>query len=391
MEKKYTLAEVNSRKYINEFLNFPSTLYTDVNNWVRPLDIEIEKVFNPKKNKSYKSGEAKRWVLKKNKKTVGRIAVFYDQKTSDSNDQPTGGVGFFDCINDQEAANILFDVSKDWLSENGMEAMDGPINFSSRETFWGCLKEGFHEPVFNMPYNHAYYNDLFENYGFKNYYNQYTYHVKLSVGVIDSKIRENAEKLKKNNPDISFGIHDKKNPEKTEIDFIEIFNAAWAKFPGVKPLSLKHAKALFKSLKQILDPRLLIFAYHKGKPIAFFMMIPDINPIIKKFNGKLHLINKLRLLYDLKIRKQTTRALGLIFGVIPEFQGKRITDGMINYFEDEVGDGVHYTDLEMNWIGDFNPKMISLVKTLNADVKKVHVTYRYLFDRNKEFKRAKII
>ena len=121
MEKKYTLAEVNSSKYINEFLNFPSTLYTDVNNWIRPLDIEIEKVFNPKTNKSFKSGEARRWILKKNKKTVGRIAVFYDQKTSDSNDQPTGGVGFFDCINNQEAANILFDVSKDWLSEKGME------------------------------------------------------------------------------------------------------------------------------------------------------------------------------------------------------------------------------------------------------------------------------
>lgn len=391
MKKYYELKEVRSKQSIKEFLDFPANLYKGDKNWVRPLDVEIEKVFDPKKNKSFKSGEAIRWIVIENKETVGRIAAFYDQRTSQSNDQPTGGVGFFDCIVDQEAANILFTASKNWLEAKGMEAMDGPINFGSRETFWGCLKEGLHEPVFNMPYNHAYYNDLFENYGFRNYFNQYTYHLKLSVGIIDSKIRENAEKLKKNNPNISFGIHDKKNPERTEVDFIEIFNAAWAKFPGVKPLSMKHAKALFKSLKQILDPRLIIFAYHKEKPIAFFIMIPDINPIIKKFNGKLHLINKLRLLYDLKIRKQTNRALGLIFGVIPEFQGKKITDGMINYFEDEVGKGVHYTDLEMNWIGDFNPKMISLVKTLNADVKKVHVTYRYLFDRSKEFERAKTV
>ena len=391
MKKDYELKEVRSKQSIKEFLDFPANLYKGDKNWVRPLDVEIEKIFNPKKNKSYKSGEAIRWILIENKKTIGRIAAFYDQRTSQSNDQPTGGVGFFDCIVDQKAANILFNASKNWLKKNGMEAMDGPINFGSRETFWGCLKEGLHEPVFNMPYNYTYYNNLFENFGFKNYFNQYTYHLELSVGIIDSKIRENAENLKKNNPDISFGIHDKKNPEKTEIDFIEIFNAAWAKFPGVKPLSMKHAKALFKSLKQILDPRLIIFAYHKEKPIAFFIMIPDINPIIKKFNGKLNLINKLKLLYDLKIRKQTTRALGLIFGVIPEFQGKRITDGIINYFEDEVGKGVPYTDLEMNWIGDFNPKMISLIKTLNADVKKVHVTYRYLFDRSKKFERAKTI
>ena len=94
---------------------------------------------------------------------------------------------------------------------------------------------------------------------------------------------------------------------------------------------------------------------------------------------------------DLKVRKKTKRALGLIFGVIPEFQGRNITDGMINHFEDEIGRGVFYTDLEMNWIGDFNPKMINMVETLNPDIKKIHITYRYLFDRKKEFSRAKII
>jgi len=391
MGNNYNLLEVNNNKTKKLFLNFPSTIYKDDKNWIRYLDQDLEKVFDPKKNKSYRSGEAIRWVLLENQKVVGRIAAFYYQKTSDKNDQPTGGVGFFDCINNQEAADLLFDTSKNWLKEKGMEAMDGPVNFGSREIFWGCLKDGFYEPVLNMPYNFAYYNDLFENYGFKNYFNQFTYHIKLEVGLIDPKFGKNAEKLRNSEPDISFGIHDRKNPKKSETNFLEVFNASWAKFPGVRPLTEKHSSALFKSLKQILDPRLLIFAYHKNEPIAFFLMIPDINPIIKKFNGKLHLINKLRLLFDLKVRKQTNRALGLLFGVKPEFQGKWITDGMINFFEDEVGEGMHYTDLEMNWIGDFNPKMINMVETLNANIRKVHVTYRYLFDRKKEFKRAKIV
>lgn len=391
MGVNYNLLEVTDNKTNKLFLNFPSTLYKNEKNWVRYLDQDLEKVFNPKKNKSYRSGEAIRWVILDNKKVVGRIAAFYDKKTSEKNDQPTGGVGFFDCINDQEAANLLFDSSVNWLKEKGIEAMDGPINFGSRETFWGCLKEGFHEPVYNMPYNHIYYNDLFENYGFQNYFNQFTYHIKLEVGLIDPKFRKKAEELKRNEPDISFGIHDRRNPKRSETNFLEIFNASWAKFPGVRPLTEKHSSALFKSLKQILDPRLLIFAYKGEEPIAFFLMIPDINPIIKKFNGKLHLLNKLRLLFDLKIRKQSSRALGLLFGVKPEFQGKSITDGMINFFEDEIGEGMHYTDLEMNWIGDFNPKMINMVETLNANIRKVHITYRYLFDRTKEFKRAKIV
>ena len=391
MGNNYTLLEICDKKNNKLFLDFPATLYKNDKNWVRYLDQDINKIFDPKKNKSYRTGGAIRWVLLDNKKIIGRIAAFYDNKSSEKEDQPTGGIGFFDCIDNQEAANMLFDVSKKWLLEKGMEAMDGPINFGSRENFWGCLKKGFHEPVLNMPYNHAYYNNLFEAYGFQNYFDQFTFHMKLEVGLIDPKIRINAEELKRNEPDISFGIHDKKNPKKSETNFLEVFNASWAKFPGVRPLTDKHASALFISLKQILDPRLLIFAYHQNEPIAFFLMIPDINPIIKKFNGKLNLINKLRLLFDLKVRKKTSRALGLLFGVKPEFQGKRITDGMINFFEEEVGEGIHYTDLEMNWIGDFNPKMINMIKTLNADKKKIHITYRYLFDRNKEFKRAKIV
>lgn len=390
MSGSFKLIEVTDKHTNRQFLNFPSKLYKNDEKWVRYLDSDLEKVFNPKKNKSFKTGELIRWILKDGNEVIGRIAAFYDTKSSEKDEQPTGGIGFFDCINDQNAANLMFDTAKNWLLSKGMEAMDGPINFGSRETFWGCLKEGFYEPVYNMPYNYEYYNDLFENYGFQNYFKQFTYHIKLKVGLIDPQITKNAMTLK-DDPNISFGIHDKKNPDKSADNFLEVFNSAWAKFPGVKPLSKRHAKALFNSLKQVLDPKLLIFAYYKEKPIAFFLMIPDLNPIIKKFNGKLHLINKLRLLFDLKVRKKSRRALGLIFGVVPEFQGKKITDGMINYFEEEIGRGVQYTDLEMNWIGDFNPKMIKLVESLNADVRKVHITYRYLFDRNKEFKRAKVM
>ena len=170
-----------------------------------------------------------------------------------------------------------------------------------------------------------------------------------------------------------------------------VFNSAWAKFEGVKPVTEKQSKALFKSMKQIIDPKLIIFAYHKNIPIAFFIMIPDLYQITRNFNGKFHLFNKLRLLFLLKIKKQCTRAVGLIFGVVPEFQGLGVAEGMIVYFEDEVGQGMNYRNLEMNWIGDFNPKMIKLVKQLGSKVKKTHITYRYMFKNNVEFKRAKVI
>ena len=391
MGKNYRLIEVTDKRTIKEFLDFPATLYKNDKNWIRPLDEDIEKVFNPKKNKLLRRGNAIRWILKnETNNIVGRIAAFYNEQNIKKYDQPTGGCGFFDCINDKLAAKSLFDASKIWLENYKIEAMDGPINFGSREIFWGCLSEGFFEPVYKMPYNHKYYNELFESYGFKIFFNQLTFYSPLVQGNLDPAITAKAKEIRKD-PTIKFEFHNKKNPSRTASNFMEDFNEAWAKFPGVKPITLAQASALFKSMKQIIDPKLIIFAFHNNKPIAFFIMIPDLNQIIKNFGGNFNLVNKMKLLFDLKIRKVCTRAIGLIFGVIPEFQGKGVAEGMIVYFEDEIAHGVNYTDLEMNWIGDFNPRMIKLVKQIGGKVKKKHITYRYLFDRTKEFERAKIL
>ena len=391
MVNNYTLIEVNSKTYIKKFLDFPSTIYVNDKNWIRPLNVDIENVFNPKKNKFFRNGNAIRWILVNlDGKVIGRIAAFYRDKKKGSEDQPTGGCGFFDCINDKVASAILFDAAKKWLSKAGMEAMDGPINFGSRENFWGCLSEGYYEPIYKMPYNHSYYNELFINYGFKNYFNQFTFHVPLTPDDLDPIIVKKAAKIRKDSS-ISFVFYDKKKPKKAAIAFVEIFNAAWANFTGIKPLTLVQAMSVFKSMKQIIDPKLMIFAYHNEKPIAFFIMIPDLYQIMRKFNGNFNIINKVRLLFDLKVRKVCTRAVGMIFGVIPEFQGKGVAEGMIMFFEDEVSQGVNYTDLEMNWIGDFNPKMIRLVEQIGGKVRKTHITYRYLFDRTKQFERAKVV
>jgi hypothetical protein len=386
---RYFLKEVLSEKDRKEFLEFPARLYKDDKNWIRPLDQDIEIIFDPAKNKLFRTGDAIRWLLMDHTgKTVGKIAAFHEKHTAAKLEQPTGGVGFFDCINDQEAADQLFDKAKEWLISNGMEAMDGPINFGTRENFWGCLVDGFYEPVYRMNYNYPYYSQLFEHYGFKNYFNQYTYHIPIDPSLLSEKVLEKAEKIKRNE-----GYHiknyERKEAEKFVDDFLYIFNEAWAKFPGVKPLKKQQGMAMFKAMNPILDPRLIIFAYYHDQPIAFFIMIPDINQVIKHFNGKLNLLNKMILVSKVRWLKTLTRALGLIFGVIPQFQSKGVEAFLITHFADEVQKpSFNYTDLEMNWIGDFNPKMMKLMTDIGANIRKTHVTYRYLFDRNKPFTRA---
>ena len=388
--KNYTLIVVSDPSSESEFLDFPSRLYKSDPNYIRPLDEEVKAIFDPAKNKLFRNGDAKRWLLKDdNNKTVGRIASFYNEALSRANDQPTGGIGFFDSINDVEASKILFDASREWLVGKGMEAMDGPINFGERDSFWGCLVDGFYPPIFNMPYNFPYYKDLFESYGFQNYFNQYTYHRLLVPGKLTPVVEEKAMKIL-NNKDYHFKTIDTKNTDKFIEDFMIIYNKAWARFPGIKKLSKAHAAALFKSLKPIMDPRLILYGYYKNEPVTFFIMMPDINQIIREFDGKLNMINKLKLFFKIKYTSATDKVIGRIFGVVPEHQGRGVEAGLIKTFEKIViKPKFHYKDLEMNWIGDFNPIMMKVCEQIGATILKTHITYRYLFDRSLPFKRAK--
>jgi GNAT superfamily N-acetyltransferase len=391
-KEPFSIVEVNDKSRIREFLAFPAKLYRGDKNWIRPLDEDIEAIFDPSKNKNFRHGKAIRWLLiDSDKKTIGRVAAFYNEKTAKKDRQATGGLGFFDCIDSQIAADTLFDACHDWLKSQGMEAMDGPINFGERDSFWGCLIQGFVEPIYNMPYNFSYYQKLFENYGFQNYFNQYTYGRNLEPGGVDPIIEEKAERIAKN-PHYTFETITWKNTDKFAEDFMIIFNKAWASFPGVKKISKTHALGLLKKMKPIMDTRLVHYAYYKNEPIAFFIMMPDLYQIIRKFNGKFNMINKLRLIYNLRFRKTCTRIIGRIFGVIPEHQGKGLEAGLIKAFEKvTIKPGFQYNDLQMNWIGDFNPSMMKVVEQIGGKIYKTHVTYRYLFDRSKPFVRAKTV
>ncbi len=390
---KYTLQEVSDRQTAREFLMLPVRMYRNEKHWIRPLNKDVEVIFDPGENKHFRNGEAIRWILKNEKgETVGRVAAFIDRKTAEKNDQPTGGMGFFECIDDQEAASTLFNACKTWLSERGMEAMDGPVNFGDRDRWWGLLVEGFTDPNYCMPYNFPYYQKLFEAYGFRNYFNQYTYYRTLTSDEgLSETIREKAERIKRN-PDYSFSHINKRNMPKVVQDFRTIYNKAWAKFPGVKPISDLHAKALLKSMKPLLDERIMWFGFYQDEPIAFFIMLPELNQIVKHLNGKMNLIGKIKFLIHRHLLRTCTKIFGVIFGVVPEHQARGVEGALVMAFAEEaMKPNFHYTDLEMNWIGDFNPSMMRVAEQIGGTIIKTHVTYRYLFDRTREFKRMRTV
>ena len=170
----YNIRQVDSVRDIKAFHLLPFKIYKEDSNWVPHLRQDVESVFDTKKNKYFAHGTCSRWVLlNTSNEILGRIAAFVNRKKANTFKQPTGGIGFFECIDDYDVATALFDKAKSWLMSQGMEAMDGPINFGENNKYWGLLIDNFDFPTyFGQNYNPPYYKQLFEHYGFQVYYYQ---------------------------------------------------------------------------------------------------------------------------------------------------------------------------------------------------------------------------
>jgi hypothetical protein len=386
------LIEVTNKQLAEDFLLANVLINKGNPNYIRPLDKDVHDVFDPKKNKAFRFGSVIRWILKTDdEKLIGRIAAFTNKKYKNRGDDvPVGGIGFFDCINDQDAADMLFDVAKHWLIQQGVEAMDGPINFGERDRWWGLVVEGFQEPLYCMNYNLPYYQALFEDYGFQPFFHQICLGMdpkqKMSNKILDRHAQY------QNDPAFYVKTIEKNKLGKYAEDFTAVYNAAWAGHGGLKELRKEQVVAMFRQMKPVMDERIIWFAYYKEQPIAIFVNLPDLNQWFRYLNGRFDLFHKLKFLW-VKATKRCKKFTGLVFGIVPEFQGKGIDAFIVGEaYKDVIKPSFPYIEYEMQWIGDFNPKMLNVGYSL-GDVYQSRklTTYRYLFDRTKEFKRHPIL
>jgi len=389
------LLEVNDARLVRQFLDLPARLHQGQAAYIGPLAAEIEAVFDPAKNLNFAHGEAIRWVLTDATGTViGRVAAFLNREAPAVADAalPTGGLGFFECIDDQTAANTLFAAGQAWLLARGMQAMDGPINFGERDRFWGLLVDGFErEPNYGMFWHPPYYQPLFENYGFQLYFKQYTCAREVDALLHPSFARRAAD-FAADQPAYRFAHSLKREPEAMARDFHHVYNLAWANHSGVPSMSLDKARQLVQQMRPVLDENLLWFAYHDDEPVAFFLSLPELNQIFKHIGPRLDLVGKLRFLWERwrYQHRQPKKMFGVIYGVVPAHQGKNV-DAVMMVHAQRAFQVAGYTDIEMNWIGDFNPRMLATTRSIGAKVCKTHITYRKLFDESRPFERCPII
>ncbi len=388
------VVEVLSEQDKKDFRDFPKELYRDDPDWVCQLDNELESVFDRSKNPTFSHGDAIRWILKDNGgRTIGRTAAFIDNIRSEANSQPTGGIGYFEVVDNREAAFALFDTSRNWLQSNGMQAMDGPINFGENDNNWGLLVEGFMQQGFGMPYNKKYYRAFFEDYGFRNYFEQYSYHreVRSASGEIvmfPERIMKIAEWLSKRQG-YSFRHFEFSNRGKYINDMVEIYNSTWSVFKeDFTPLDPAFLMESLNKAKVIIDEELIWFAYFNDKPISFFILFPDLNQILSHFNGNMNAWNMLRFAY-FKMTHKMTRMRAVVGGVHPTYQNSGVESAIFFHLYQIFKRKPWFRELELSWVGDFNPKMIAIYEALGASKAKTHITYRFMIDDKLPFVRYK--
>lgn len=365
---------VLDKKSEKAFLDFPVHLYKNNPKWIKPLDEDIRKVFSAKDNSAFQSGNAARWILKKGENTIGRIAAFYNQQEKITSDIPAGGMGFFECINSEKAAELLLMTAEEWLAGNGFEAIEGPINFGSKDKWWGLLIDGFDiAPCYCNNYNPPYYQDLLINHGFSIIYRQLIFKWDLNTHLPPDAKMEAVRVL--HDPEYEVRQIDTNELESFAFDLQTVFNESKLTKKHHRYLDFDTALMILESLKPIMQKELIHFAYFQGRPVAYLIVLPELNQIIKHLDGKFNQINKIKCKYH-QWKGSCRKLYGSSIGIDTNFKGLGIEAALMHSFSEAAQDLEKWDEMEMTWIGDFNQEMVQTVKSIGGKHIKTHATFK---------------
>jgi hypothetical protein len=374
MSKSYQLREVTDLKQFHAVLK---TIYRGNPQYVYPLQGDIEAILSAK-NKAYDGSNLKCWVvLEEGERPVGRIAAFIDRARNEELELPVGGLGFFESIENDAVAERLFTAAEDWLRGEGMQAVDGPINFGERDKFWGLLTRGWYRPVYQETYNPPYYQRLFEE---RNYLpHEQCLTMRGIVSEFPSeKLAGIAAALKE-----KYGIYTKqidKNKLPTAAnDFAEAYNAAFNHWPYFKPMTGEDVLPTFKEMKPIMDPHLTCLAYNKdGRPVGIAGLIPDINCFMNGVNGKLDWKGLPRFLYRLKFQQKPRNCKGVAFGIVKDYQRLGVFPMMVDamYQSGNQHNANTYKYVDLATIRGHNEVMVKTCQQMSTKIHREHTAYR---------------
>lgn len=355
------ITPVTTKKELQKFIDLPYRLYKNDSIWIPPLRDEIAGQFNSIRNPFLVHCSYQLFLLVEKGEVIGRIAAFIDDLAVDFWQDQVGLFGYFESPADAKAAAILMESAYNWLKTNGMKKMRGPWSFVSQE--WGSVIEGYSpSPVVMSPYNPPYYNNYYEAFGLEKVKDLLVYQIDSAQNYqIPARILTLTEKIR-NRYAIHTRILNMKNLDQDVEKIIALSNASLIKNWGYSPVTDAEVRAMVNDLKQIIQPKGVIFAEdEQGNAVGFAIAIPDINVLLKGLNGRLFPFGWLKLLRGIP-RLSQYRMFAL--GVIPSYQGK----GIDSLLYRALYDSIYSQDMKMeiNYVLEDNDPMNNAINKLGA-------------------------
>jgi hypothetical protein len=355
------------------FINFAWELYRDDPYWVPPLVASLKRLLGWKYHPFQEIGEIQTFLARRNGQVVGRIAAIVNHEHNRHFKERRGFFGFFECINDKQVANALFDTARSWLAERDIQAIRGPVNPSLNYEM-GLLIDGFNDPpTFMMTYNPPYYADLIEAYGFAKAHDFYAYlGIKKDLDHQIPRVGSLVERVKE-----MFNVQTRPMDRSRFLDdvklFLDIYNKSCLHVWGFVPITPKELDWMASELKWVIVPDLTCVAEVDGKPVGVVFCLPDYNPRIKAINGRLFPFGFLKLIsknHDMK------RVRLISTNVIPEYQkwGLGIIL-LVNLIPKGLAMGME--EAEFSWVSETNTLARGSLEKGGAQLFKTYRLYDY--------------
>jgi GNAT superfamily N-acetyltransferase len=368
MSSDLTVAPVQTRHEMREFIKFPWRVYAGDPHWVPPLLLERKRFFDPRHNPFFQHAEAAYFVARRNGAICGTIAACVDHNYIRFQNEQAGLFGFFEVQRDYDAAARLLDAARDWLRQQGMHVLRGPFNFSTNQEV-GLLIDGFdHDPVVLTTYNPPYYQEFVERYGLVKAKDLYAYW--LDAGPPPAGMLQAAERVRQH-AGVTIRPMNLRDFKTEALRVRDIYNRAWSGNWGFVPVTEEEIQEMARGLKLIVDPDLTLFAELDGQPVGFVICIPDVNRALKPLNGRLFPFGWLKFLLG-KRRLNFVRIFTL--GVLPEHHPVGV--GALLYQRVwETGVRKGYVAGEMSWILEDNGPMNAAMQMMGGRIYKTWRIY----------------
>lgn len=361
-------------KDIHDFLRAARVVFEGDAAWVPPLEFEMRQRLTPGKNPFFLRGDLALFTAWKDGRLVGRVSAQIDHEHLRRYQDRTGFFGFFDTLDDEEVGRALIDAAARWLARRGMTRMRGPLSLTMNEEV-GVLIEGFeHPPHVMMSHSRQWQDRIARAAGLEKARDLFAW--RFDVGKIPERARRAWEDVKAL-PEVRLRSIEPRRMDRELRIILDVFNDAWRQNWGFVEATPEEARKMAQDLRLILDPDIAFIAEIDGRPAAVCIALPNLNEVIRDFDGKLNPITVAKLIWRLKIRRPKSGRL-MMLGIKSDYRNVRRYAGLSHALYVEIamrGEKRGYEWGELSWTLEDNRPINLGIKSMGATIYKKYRVY----------------